>query len=140
MNGVNAVHRGAFAAVGETASRLAAIGNFQAGFDARVELVGSAFKIANVGAGSADDRGNFSEQAGAILGANCQLHRESGRALAAPFDRDAALGLVHQILHVWTGASVDGYSATTGDIADDFVAGNRIAALGTKYQQIIVAF
>src|SRR5258708_26802552 len=137
---LDAVHASDFADFGEDRFQLAAIGNFQAGFDAGVELVRAAFQIADIGAGSTDHRGDFGKQAGTILGANGQLHGESGSALATPFDGDAAFGLVHEIMHVRATASVNGDAASASDVTDNFVARNRVAALSPEHQQVVVAF
>src|SRR5690348_17010741 len=95
---LDAVHPGNFPDIRENGLELAAVGDFQAGFDPRVELVRSAFQVADVRAGAADHRGNFRQQAGAVLGANRELHRESRGALSAPFRGDAAVRLIEKIL------------------------------------------
>ena len=125
--------------IGKNTFELAAVGNFQARFDPRIQAIRPAFQVANIGTGAADDRGDFGKKAGAILGANSQLHRKGRSAFAAPFDGDATFGLVHQILHIGTSASVDGNAAAAGDVPDNFVAGNWIATLGAKNEQVIMA-
>src|SRR5438876_796324 len=118
---------------------LAAVDDFEAGVDAGVIVIRAALEIANIRAGAADDSGNFRKQAGAVLGANGQLNRERGGGLPAPFDGDAALGFVEQILHVGAKLGVNRDAAAPRDITRDVVAGNRIAALGAKHEQAVVA-
>src|SRR5690242_16622825 len=103
-------HAGDFADIGEDGLELAAIGNFQAGVDARVGAIGSAFQAVDVGSGAADYRGNLSQEAGAIAGADHELHLERDSACAAPLDGDPALRLIQQILDVRTRAGMDGDS------------------------------
>src|SRR4029077_4939754 len=122
---------GNFADVDEDGFELALIGNFQIGVNTRIGAVRAAFEIVNVGTGSADDGGDFGEKAGAIARADGELDRESGFGAAAPLDGDAPFCLVHEVLDVGTRACVDGDAAAAGDVADNFVARNGIAALGT---------
>ena len=125
VNALDALHARYFANICENAFELAAVGDFQTGFDASVEAVRTAFEIANVGAGGADNRGNLGEQTGAIPGANRQLHRKCSSTGTTPFDGDASFRLVHQILNIGTSPSVNRNTAATGDITNDFVTGNR---------------
>src|SRR4029077_10626341 len=106
---------------------LAAIGDLQAGVDARVRAIGSAFQAMDVGSGAADYGGNIGQEAGAIAGADHELHLERGSSCAAPLDGDAGFRLIQQILNVRTRAGMDGDSTSAGDVADDVVAGNGIA-------------
>ena len=118
--------------VGEDGFELALIGDFQAGFDAGVLAVRAAFQRADIGAGTADDGGDIGKQAGAILGADEEFDGEGSGIFAAPLDGDAALGLIEQVLDVGTRAGVNGDASAAGDVADDVVPGNRIAAFGPK--------
>src|SRR5216683_8026030 len=138
VDAFDAVHARDFADVGEYAFELTAVGNFKTGFDTGVQAVGAAFQIANIRASTADDRCNVREQAGTIFGTDCELYREGCGAIAAPLNGNAALGLVHKILHVGAGACVHSHATTTRDVTHNFIAGNRIAALGAKNQQIVV--
>src|SRR6266404_256765 len=138
VNALDTVHAGDFADVGEYAFELPAVGNFETGFDTGVQAVGAAFQIANIRTSTADDRCNVREQAGTIFGTDCELHREGGGAVATPLDGNAALRLVHKILHVGAGACVHSHATTARDVAHNLIAGNRIAALGAKNQQIVV--
>src|SRR5260370_16858535 len=105
-----------FFQVGENGLQLALVGNFEVGVDARIGAVGTAFQVVNVGTGAADDGGDFGEQAGAVASADGELHGEGGGAGAAPLDGDAALGLIHHILHVWTRPRVHRAPPPTPDL------------------------
>src|SRR5712664_1826818 len=107
--------------------------------DASIHPIGAALEAVDVGAGTANHGGNFGQKAGAVLGANHELHLESGGAGAAPLDGDAALGLIDQILDIGASTRVHGHATATGDIADDVVAGDGGAALGAIHQQVVVA-
>jgi len=65
-------------------SKLAAIGDFQACVDTRVRAIRSAFQAVDVGSGAADYGGNISQEAGAIAGADHELHLERGQRLPPP--------------------------------------------------------
>src|SRR3984893_887481 len=136
---LDAVYAGNLANVEENGFQLALVRYFQIGIDARIQFVGAAFQAAYVRAGSADDRGNFRKQPGTILGAYGELHRECGLASAAPFDGDTPLRLVHEVLHLGAHAGVHGDATAARDVADDFVAGDGVAALGAVNKQVVVA-
>src|SRR5580704_9080967 len=53
---------GDFSDVGQNGFQLATVDNFQAGFDAGILAVGAALEAADIGARSADDRGDFREK------------------------------------------------------------------------------
>src|SRR5271154_4090366 len=137
VDAFDAENAGDSADVGANGFELAAVDNFQAGRDARILMVGAAFDRSDVRAGAADDGGNFREKAGAGLGANGEFDGKGGRAGTAPFDGDAALGLIEKILHIGAGARVHSNPAATRDVAHDFVAGNGIAAFGAVDEQIV---
>src|SRR5260370_13187447 len=139
VDAFDAENAGNFAYIRKDSFELALVGNFEVGVDARVGAIGAAFEVVDVGAGSADDGSDFGENAGAIPGTNGKLHGEGGFGSAAPLDGDAALGLVHEILDVGAHSSVHGDAAAAGDVADDFVPRNGIAALGAVYEQVVVA-
>src|SRR5262249_48325615 len=130
-----------FADGGEDGFELAAIDDFEIYIDLGVKAVGAALKIVNVTAGVTDDGGDFGQEAGAVFGANQQLHEElGGLAFATPFPGNRALGLVEEVLDVGTRGRVDGDAATARDIADDVVAGNRITTLGAIDEKVAVTF
>src|SRR5271169_3203430 len=108
---LDSVDAGNFANIDEDGFELALIGDFQIGVHAGVQFVRAAFQAADIRAGAADHGGNFGEQAGTIFRADGELHGEGGFAPASPFDGDAALGLIHQILKIRTEAVVDGNAA-----------------------------
>ena len=140
VDALDAEDTGYFSNVGENRFELAAIDNFEAGFDAGILTVGAALETADIGARSADDRGDFRQKSGAVLCTDGELHRESRGAFAAPLDSNAAFGLVHEVLHVWASAGVHGNATAARDVADDVVAGNRIAAFCAIDKQVVVAF
>src|SRR5271168_163230 len=123
----------------EDAVELAAVFDFEGDFCAGVEFFLARFEGADVGAGVADGGGDFGEHAGAVFCEDEEAGHELAFYGAGPFDVHAALGFVEEVLHVGATAVVDGYAAAAGDIADDFVTGNRVAALGAKDEQVVVA-
>src|SRR5215831_1095190 len=139
IDALYAVNAGDSTNVGEDAFKLAPVDDLEAGLDAGILAVRAAFQITNVGTGAADDGGDLSQQTRAILGANRELDREGGRALAAPLDRNAAFRLVEKILHIGAGAGVYGNSAAAGDVSDDLIARDGVAAFGAEDQQVVVA-
>ena len=139
VDSLDAVNPGNFLDVGEDGFELPPVGNFQVSVNARVGAVRTALEIVNVGARAADHGGDFRQQSGAVARANRELHRERRAARAAPFDRDAPLRLVHQILHVGASARVHRHAAPARDVAHNLVAGNRITALCAVHQQIAVS-
>ena len=130
VDAFDAENAGNFLDIDEDGFELVLVGNFEIGVDASVGAVGAAFKVVNVGTGAAYDRRDFSKKAGAVARADGELDGESGFGTAAPFDSDAALGLVHQILDDGTRSRMDGDAAAARNVADNFVAGNRIATFG----------
>src|SRR5260370_8470278 len=56
------IHAGDFADIGEDGLELAAIGDFQAGVDARVRAIRSAFQAVDVGSGAADYGGKITQK------------------------------------------------------------------------------
>src|ERR1043166_2401670 len=133
------VNAGDFANVGENAFKLAPVDNLEAGLDTSIEAIRTAFQITNVGTGAANDGSDFGKESSAVFGANRELDREGGRALAAPLDGNATFGLVKKILHVGAGTSVHGNSAAAGNVADNFIARNGIATFRAEDQQVVVA-
>ena len=131
---------GDFFNVYEDGFELAFVGNFEVGVNARVGAIRTAFQVMNVGPSSADDGGDFGEEAGAVACADGELDGEFGFGAAAPLDGDAAFGLVHEILNVGTLASVHGDAAAPRDVADNFVAGNGVATLGAVNEQVVMTF
>src|SRR3984893_5810317 len=133
------VHAGHCADIGEDGLELAAIGDFQAGVDARIRTVRAAFQAVNVGARAADYGGNLSQKAGAIAGADHELHLEGGGSCPTPLDGDAAFRLIQEILDIRTRASMNRDATPARDVTDDVVAGNRIAALRAIHEKIVIA-
>src|SRR5262249_9854606 len=139
IDALYAVNAGDSANVGQDAFKLAPVDDLEAGLDAGILAIRAAFQITNVGTGAADDRGDLSQETGAILGANRELDREGGRALAAPLDRNAAFGLVEKILHAGAGTGVYRDSAAARDVSDDLIARDGVTAFGAEDQQVVVA-
>src|SRR5216683_1327248 len=139
VDAFDAEDAGNFADIDEDRFELALVGNFEVGVDARVGAIGAALEVVDVGTGTADDGGDFCEKAGAVARADGELDGKLGFGSAAPLDGDAAFGLVHEILDVGARSSVNGDAAAARDVADNFVAGNGIAALGAVDEQVVVA-
>src|SRR6202166_232815 len=140
INALNAVNRGNLANIHEDGFQLAAVHNFQAGIDARVDAVWAADQVADVRTSFDNHGGDVSKQSGAIARTNLQLDGESRGILATPFNSDAALRLVKQILHVGARAGVHRDAAAARDVPDYFITGNGIAALRAIDQQIVMPF
>ena len=70
----DAQNAGNFADVDEDGLKLALVGNFEAGVNARVGAIGTALEIVNIGTGSADDGGDFGKKTGQVAGPNGYLH------------------------------------------------------------------
>src|SRR5579885_720316 len=139
VDALDAEDAGDFADIEEDGFELAAVRDFEIGVNARVAAVGAAFEFVNIGAGSADDGSDLREEAGAVEREDGETHRERGGGGAAPLDGDAALGLIEEILHVGAEAGVDGDAPAARDVADNFVTGNGIAALGAIDEQVVMA-
>src|SRR5438552_820571 len=140
IDALDAKNAGNFLDVDEDSLELALVGNFKVGVNARVGAIRAAFEVMNVGASAADDGGDFGKKAGAVACADGELDGEFGFRPTAPFHGDAAFGLVHQILHVGTLASVDGDATASRDVADDFIARNGVATFGAVNEQVVVTF
>src|SRR5712692_6107406 len=139
VDAFDAENAGNFADIDEDGFELPAVGDLQIGVNAGVGAIGTALEVVNIGTGSADDGGDFGKQAGAVASSDSELDGKLGFGAAAPLDGDAAFSLIHQILNVGAQASVHGNAAAAGDVADNFVAGNGIAALGAVNEQVAVA-
>ncbi len=104
------------------------------------------FHGADVGVLVADDGGYFLQHPSAIVAVDGESHRiRLLRSIlvfrsARPFDSDAAVGLVKQVLHVGTAARMDGYALAARDVADDFLAADGIATSRAIDQQLVLAF
>ena len=72
------------------------------------------------------------------------LHRQPhgvGRGVAAlvPLDVDAALRVVEQVDDVGTGRRVHRHALAAGDVADDLLAADRVAAARARHHQVVGA-
>ncbi len=139
VNAFDSEDAGHFSNVGENGFELAAVDDFETGFDARVLAVGAALETSNIGARSADDCSDFRQKTSAVLATNGKLDRESSGALASPLHGNAAFRLIHEVLHIGASARVHRDAAAARDVADDVVAGNRIATFCAVNEQIVVA-
>src|SRR5207302_9181263 len=92
VDAFDAENAGDFLDVGENCFKLAPVGNFQVGVNARVGAVRAALEIVDVGARAANHSGNFRQRSCTVARANGELHRERGAARAPPLDGDAPLG------------------------------------------------
>src|SRR6185437_2940000 len=119
---------------------LLAVADVEGYLNFRVQIFADAFEVADVGVDGADSGGDFGEHARAILCEDAEANRESGGlGGSGPFGGDAALGLVEEILNVGTSGGMHGDAASARDVADDIVAGNRVAAFRAIDHQIVVS-
>jgi len=80
------------------------------------------------------------EQAFAIFHLHGQLHGVVRRRVAfVPLHVDAPLGVVQKIDDVGTGGGMDRNALAAGDVTDDLLATNRIAALRPENQHVVGA-
>src|SRR5260370_14410314 len=91
------IHAGDSADIGEDGLELAAIGDFQAGVDARVRAIRSAFQAVDVGSGAADYGGNISQKARPNRGAAQKLPPGRRKAPGPPPHRRCAARFVPSI-------------------------------------------
>src|SRR5580704_1180554 len=140
IDAFNAVYTCDFANTGQDGLELAAIDDFEIDVNLRVQAVRTAFEIMNVAARVAEDRGDIGQQTGTVLRANNQMDEKFSLTWSSPLNGDAALGLVQQVLHVRTRTSVHCDSSPARNIANNIVTRDRIAALGTIDEQVIVSF
>src|SRR5690242_8367792 len=123
----------------ENVLQLLAVPHIESDFDPCANIFSTTFKSPNVGARFADDASDGSEHSGPVFGDDAQSHREFSMRGAGPLDGDPPVGLVQQVFNVGAVLAVDGDPSAAGDVADDVVAGNRIAALGAIDHQVVVA-
>ena len=138
VNALDTEDAGHFSNVGENSFELAAVDNFEAGFDAGILAVGAALEAANIGARSANNCGDFRQKARAVLRSDGELNRESSGAFASPLHGNAAFRLIHEVLNIRATARVHRDAAAARDVADDVVTGNRIAAFCAIDEQVVV--
>src|SRR5690606_24553537 len=80
---------------------------------------------------------HVAQQAGTVVGADDDLRRVGLDRYRAPADLDDAVRLAaFQMQHRRAVLAVDAHAAALGDVADDGVAGQRLAAAGHLGQQI----
>src|SRR5277367_2507803 len=119
---------------------LFAVAHVECDFDARAGvIVAAALKAANIRAGSTDDIGNSGDHSGAIFGEDAQAHWKLRLRGRSPFDGDAPVSLVEQILDVWTILAVNGDPASASHVADDVVTQDRVATFRAIDHQVVVA-
>ena len=104
---------------------------------------------ANVGAIVGDDGCEFFEDAGAVfaedgeadgVGVGLGGPRILGIGESGPFDLDAAVGFVEEVLNVRTAASVDGDALAAGYITDDLFTTDGITTASAVDKEVILAF
>ena len=122
------------------AFELLAILNVKRNFDAGASVVfAAAFKGTNVCGIVADDAGDSGEHAGTVFREDAEPHGKRGVRSGSPLNRNPALGFVKQIFNVGTILAVNRDPAAARDVADDLVAGNRVATFRAVNHQIAVA-
>ena len=101
---------------------------------------------ADVGIVVGDDGSEFFQHAGAVVTEDGDFDgialRATGRVIAdaGPFNGDAAIALVEQVLHIGTTARMDGDALAASDVADDLFAADGIATPRAIDEQIILTF
>src|SRR5215469_4806047 len=132
-------HAGNAAQAGDDALHVLEVFNFEHHVDGRLAVGGAGFDVADVGVVVADDGGDLLEHAFAVVTKNRELHRVPTGRVATPFNRNLAVGLVHQVGHVGTRSRVHGHAFATRDIADDVFATNGIAASRSIHHKVTVS-
>src|SRR3981189_3454131 len=115
------------------------VGDFQDYVYAGLAVLAASFYVADVGVGVADEGGDLFEHAEAVVAEKRDFDGIGNRLavfLAGPEHVDAAVGFGENIGDVRTVDGVDGNAFTAGDVADDSLAANGVAALGTIDEQV----
>src|SRR4029077_1947825 len=106
-------------------------------------VVGVGFHVADVGVDVGDLGADRCHQPLPAEHLHRQLHGVGRGGFAGvslvPFDVDTALGVVEQVDDVRTGGRVDRDALAAGDVANDFLASNGIAAARAKDHQVVDA-
>src|SRR5260370_274533 len=106
--------------------------------DAAIVIGGAlGFQAADVGVLVGQHAGELIEHAGTIVGVDHDAHWEGVLGGSGPLHFDLALHVVHQALYVRTHLGVYGHALTTGHIANDGLAANRIATLGAVHHEVV---
>src|SRR6266853_1236250 len=115
------------------------VGDFQDYIYAGLAVLATSFYVADVGVGVADEGGDLFEHAKAIIAEKRDFDGIGNRLtvfLAGPEHVDAAVGFVEKISDVRTVDGVDGNAFTASDVADDGLAANGVATLGTINEKV----
>src|SRR5690606_40372401 len=92
---------------------------------------------ADVGPGVRDRRRDLGEEAAAVVALDDEADEEAVARLGLPLDLDPPLRVVAQVEDVGAVGAMDRDPAAAGDVADDAVAGDRLAALGVPHHQVV---
>src|SRR6202162_448869 len=115
------------------------VGDFEDYVHAGLAILAAGFDVADVGVGIADKGGDLFEHAEAVVAEKRDFYGIGNRLavfVARPEHVDAAVGFVEKIGDVGTVDGVDGNAFTAGDIADDGLAANGVATLGTINEKV----
>src|SRR3954452_19184088 len=128
LDALHVVHAGDLAEAADDALQVAHVFDVNHHIDGRLRITGARFDVADVRAVVADDRRNLLEHAGTVLAEERELDGITllARLVASPFDVNAAVHLVHQVLHVRAIARVHRYAFAARDVADDVFTANGI--------------
>src|ERR1035437_274132 len=144
---LHGVHAGDAAQAEDHAVEVAYVFGFGYQFDdGFAVLILADIDAADVGVVVGDNGDQLLQHAHAVVAGDGDLDRVALRpagvlaAHAGPFDIDAAVALVEQVLHVGTTARMDGHALAASDVADDLFAANGVAATRTINQKIVLAF
>src|SRR6266478_5639662 len=115
------------------------VGNFEDYVHAGLAVLAASFYVPDVGVGVADEGGDLFEHAEAVVAEKRDFYgigNWQAVFVAGPEHVDAAVGFVEKISDVGTVDGVDGNAFTASDVADDGLAANGVATLGTINEKV----
>lgn len=133
MHTFNITHARHAAHRGDNPLELFLIPDFHGHLDnSRVQqlFVGTSLDATDVDLLAKQDLGQLVQQASAVVAVDNQTNVKLLAGTLSPFHLDAALGLVHQVLHVRARSRVHCDAFAAGNVADDRFAPDRVTATG----------
>src|ERR1700676_1526947 len=115
------------------------VGDFQHHVYAGLPVLAASFDVADVGVGVADEGGDLFEHPEAVIAEKRDFYGIGNRLavfVSGPEHIDAAVGFVEKIRYVGTVDGVDGNAFAASDVADDGLAANGVATLGTINEKV----
>src|SRR5690606_10162743 len=89
--------------------------------------------LLDVGLGTGDGGGQLGDDAALVLQLHADFHGELAFDIRVPAYRDAFLRVAANLGDVVAGFGVNHHATPGADMADDGIAGNRVAALGEAH-------